>query len=580
MPRDEALVSRELTWAWQNRVGRDAVIRSAPMVPGWTPVRRRVLGVGCVCATLTPVPVASGDGVPSAWTPPAHRVTVVDGEFVESATGTPFIPRGVNIVRLVGGDLSFFSPGVFDRAGVDAAFAGLADRGYNTARLFVDACSFGPECLTNATDAGLSGEFLDAVTEVLALAKEHGLVLLLTANDLPDGGGYRELSSRDDSVVFPGYRNSDFLTASGHDAMVAFWSDLLVGLVARRADLDVVLGWSILNEHWLFMGQPPLTLTTGTVTTATGTYDLADVNARRAMIVDGTRRLIAATAAGIRAHDPGALVTMGFFAPQFPNPTTIGGDWYTDTAPLVVDSDLDFFDFHAYPAGDLGVEQIAENFGVTDAKPVVMGEVGAFVDRFSTVEQAGVVLQEWIARSCTAGFDGWLYWAYERLPADDATWGLVDAGGYLLDGLSPAHQPDPCVPTLLDGNVVGGRPARASQTLGGSSPSLAVDGLAETSWVAGTDAPQWIEIELDGPTTITGVALTVDQDPTGATVHAIEVVDSAGDRTEVHRFEQVTAFADRLETTFSEPIAAVTAVRVTTLVSPSWVAWGEIEVFG
>ena len=57
---------------------------------------------------------------------------------------------------------------------------------------------------------------------------------------------------------------------------------------------------------------------------------------------------------------------MGFFAPQFPNRTTIGGEWYVDTAPLLTTTDLDFFDFHAYPDSDIGIAEIAENFGILE----------------------------------------------------------------------------------------------------------------------------------------------------------------------------------------------------------------------
>ena len=111
---------------------------------------------------------------------------------------------------------------------------------------------------------------------------------------------------------------------------------------------------------------------------------------------------------------------------------------------------------------------------------------------------------------------------------DDATWGLVDADGYLLDALAPVNQPDPCRPTLRDPNVARGRPASASQTLAGSDPAAAVDGNRETSWVSGSHPPQWLEIDLGGPVTIDGLHLLVDQDPPGPTVHIIEVIDTSG----------------------------------------------------
>src|SRR5690606_2915887 len=130
------------------------------------------------------------------------------------------------------------------------------------------------------------------------------------------------------------------------------------------------------------------------------------------------------------------------------NPTGTGGDWYVDTAPLLERAALDFFDFHAYPGGDLTAAQFAENFGMPahPEKPVIMGEVGAFRERYASVELAAVTLQEFIAESCAAGYDGWLIWDYFGAPdfVGDAAWGLRMVEGFLLDALSPVDQPDPC----------------------------------------------------------------------------------------------------------------------------------------
>lgn len=210
------------------------------------------------------------------------------------AGGAVFVPRGVNYFKLVGGMDRFFSPGIFDREAIADDFSRLADAGYNTVRIFLDGCNLGADCITTGSDGGLNPDYLDVIAEVMELADDQGLVLLLTSNDLPDGGGYRTISDSDNSPAFPGYRNSDFLTASGHEAMVTYWHDLMAGLVEREAAFEAVLGWSILNEHWLFSEQPPLSLRSGEVITAAGSFDMADEDDRRAMVVDSTKALIAA----------------------------------------------------------------------------------------------------------------------------------------------------------------------------------------------------------------------------------------------------------------------------------------------
>ncbi len=515
---------------------------------------------------------------PDTWVPPEHPVGVDDGHFVDRRSGEPFVVRGVNYLTRVrvgeGYQDRTLSPAVFDRDVVSADFARLAERGWNTVRIFLDTCNRGPGCIGDPGGRGLDGGYLDVIVEVMELARSHGLFLILTSNDVPDGGGYAALIGRDDAGLFPGYRNSLFMTRAGEEAAVTYWDDLLGGLVDRNAPFDAVLGWSILNEQWMFGDRYPLAEGSGVVTTKTGTYDTADPDQKRAMVADGVRSYVAAVAAVIRDHDPDGLVTMGFFAPSFPNPTTIGGDRYVDTASLVRDSALDFFDFHAYPGEDIPLELMAENFGLPADRPVIMGEVGAFVDRFPDIGRAGPAVQRWIAESCELGWEGWLYW--EMSPPDpsvgDATWALTADGGFLLDSLAPLHQPDACVPTLVDPNLAFGGTATASRSLEDQAPALAVDGDPATAWVSGSDAPQWIEIDLGAVVQIGGFALRVDQFPAGRTVHTIAV-----DGVEVAVLDGDTEGGEVLHVGLGEPIEG-RVVRVTTSVSPSWVAWSEIEV--
>lgn len=537
--------------------------------------------LGLLAAACSP---ASGDrppptpDPPATWAPPQHRITIEDGRFVDRATGTDFVPRGVNYLRLVRAGTAyqdrFFSPAAFDRDRVAADFAALSERGYNTVRLFLDLCGSGPDCVSDSSGPGVHGAYLDVIAEVTHLAAAHDLLLLLTSNDLPDG--YWAEVDEAGSRFFPGYRNSHLLTPEGHAATARYWEDLMSGLAARQPRFDVVLGWSILNEQWLFSDQPPLSLSEGEVETVTGSYDLADREQRRAMVVDATRALIATTAEVIRRHDPYGLVTMGFFAPQFPNETQIGGDWYVDTAPLVAESDLDFFDFHAYPGEDIGLAQIAENFGVDERKPVVMGEVGAFVDRYPTADAAATAVQLWMAESCDLGFDGWIYWGYLRSPLDDATWSFTDEDGFLLDALAPTDQPDPCTPTRTSANAALGAAVTASNALRAEPPELAVDGDAATWWGAGADAPQWIEIDLGAATDIVAVRLNPSQYPAGRTVHRVDVARAGRDFEILETLSGETADNDVLE--IRRVADGVRFVRVTTVSSPSWVAWREIEV--
>lgn len=128
-------------------------------------------------------------------------------------------------------------------------------------------------------------------------------------------------------------------------------------------------------------------------------------------------------------------------------------------------------------------------------------------------------------------------------------------------------------------NLALNQSATASNSLQ-SPANMAVDGNTSTGWGAGAGAPQWIEIDLGAPATITRIRLLVTQHPYGDTLHRILVRSVNSDFSEVVRFEQYTNTGQWLVFTPEEPLPDVQIVRIETLNSPSWVGWLEIQVLG
>lgn len=538
-------------------------------------------------STESPSPREGSSATTDRWVVPTHPIVIEGDRFVDIRSGTEFPVRGVNYFQVMPVEDHYadrlLASDVFDADAIREDFTRLAEYGYTVVRTFIDGCRVGRGCISQVGVDGLNGDFLDRLAELMRIAKETGLFLVLTSGDLPGGGGYTAIADAANSSTFPGYRNTIFLTTAGADAAAAYWDDLLTGLVEREADFDAVLGWAILNEEWVRSDQPPLSLRSGVVTGADGRpYDMAMAADRRQLVLAGVTHYTEAVASVIRRHDPTSLVTMGFFAPNFPNPTSIDPILFVDTAPLLETTSLDFFDFHAYPGWGVGIESIAENFGLVgySTKPVIMGEFGAWINRFDSADEAAVAMQNWVADSCSLGFDGWLYWGYFRadMRPDEVTWSFTDADARLLELLSPRHWPDPCVAQFPDANLAYERPVSVSAALGGQPGAAAVDGDRHTRWGSGEYAPQWISVQLDGPSTVAGVRLRVDQLPPGRTTHEVAVAAEDGVFATVHTFEGETQAGDVLEVTFDEPFANVVSVRVTTTASPSWVAWAEIEV--
>ncbi|TFH35917.1 MAG: discoidin domain-containing protein [Anaerolineales bacterium] len=328
----------------------------------------------------------------------------------------------------------------------------------------------------------------------------------------------------------------------------------------------------------MFENQPPLSLEEGLVETTTGVYDMRDDEQKRRMVSDGLIYYIAEVKAEIIQQDPTALITMGFFAPG------AAPDWYVETGSLLEGADLDFFDFHAYPGWET-VAELVQAFGMNGfaSKPIILGEYGAFQHVYPTLKTAARAITAWQAASCDFGFDGWLYWAY--YPADesveDRTWGLVDDSGFFLDMLAPVSHPNPCeLVDIPSENLAYQKPARASASLMENPPANLVDENASSQWSAGKDAPQWIEIDLGQPYAIQEIRLLVAQWPEGNTSHRILGRSRDGNFMELHRFSQSTTEGNWLVFSPEDLIQDIQIVRIETMSSPSWVAWGEVEIFG
>jgi hypothetical protein len=515
-----------------------------------------------------------------------HRIGVrqVDGvgEFYNRETGETFIPRGANYAFVpVGSSYTnlVLRVNTYDPQRTRDDFSRFAGLGYNTMRVFLDHCSRGPGCIANTDSAGLNPAYLDNIADMTFAAREAGIYILFTSNDLPDDGGYADEANRGSGGDFAGYRNSFYLRPQAVSATRRYWRDILTGLVERDAAFDAVLGWQLLNEQWMFIDQPPLSLTSGSVETTTGTYDMGDPEQKKQMVSDGLVYYIAQMKEEILIHDPTALVTMGFFAP------IAASEWHVETASLLERSELDFFDFHTY-SGFHELRAYVESFGMLgyDAKPIILGEYGAFRHIYAELDSAARVTTNWVAESCEYGFGGWLYWTYYPSAADagDRTWGLTDEDDYMLELFAPVNQPDPCVAVEIpNDNLAYGKPIRASSSLPEEPPSNAVDDNSGTQWGAGAPPVQWLEVDLQGTYRITEIRLQVAQYPQGDTVHRVQVRATSGsDYITVHEFSGSTSENEWLTFTPHAPLENVAQIRIQTISSPSWVAWKEVQVFG
>jgi Cellulase (glycosyl hydrolase family 5) len=539
-------------------------------------------------ATFTPIAT-------NGPTPTEHRIGVRRGpsgmEFYDKQTGERFVPRGANYHRWV--DRNSPSQGTIQ---IDALFntengqldmaegelQQMAALGYNTIRVWKNACWGGVKGCIGDPAGGLSSAYLDNITKFLRMTKRHGIYVIFTDDWVPDDGGYSQELNRACCTTFDGY-NMVYLTEHGIAAERQYWEDFLYGLIERGAPLDAVLAYELKNEAFYEAQLPPLNRGAGMVTSANGnTYDMADQKDRRRMMEDGWLYWIESLRNSILAIDPTALVTMGFFVQQEPHPVRAGDTRLVYLDRVVHESQLDFLDFHAYPGYDLSIQEHAENLamiGVED-KLIIMGEFGAAKQNFQLPERAAAALQMWQVESCQFGFDGWLLWTWGKNPLAEF-WNATDAGGLVGIVLSPRRRPNPCQYGNFDFiryNAATQATITASSFVDGYPPALVADGT-QKHWNAARAVPQWVEMALPVPVDIESILLTVAQDPPGRSVHEIWVRQAGGKLTLVHTFDSVTADGDVLTFRPERTLTDVDLVRiVTTRLQDLWPAWREIEI--
>jgi hypothetical protein len=538
----------------------------------------------------SPSPTAVASPSPIAE-PVEHRIGVrtVDGvaELFDRATDERWVPRGFNHWQwaLTGGYLmdETFRAGT---NGLDAAKADLAAMGalgYNAVRIWANACFAAAAGCMGDPAGGLRAEYLENIAEYVRAARDAGIQVMLTFDHLPDDGGYASATSEVCCEEWAGF-NLD-LTPEGVSDHERFWADFVTGLIEAGTPMDAIWAFQLRNEQFFEADQPPFGLL-DTVTTADGErYDLSDPVQVHAMRDSGLRHYVDRMVAAIKAVDPTALVTMGFF-PSAEGPVAVPPDArLVDPRPLI-DSSLDFLDFHAYPGVGLDWDQAWANslLAGIDSIPVVLGEFGAFRGAYPDGVDAAAVMVDYQRRACADGLDGYLYWTWSGQDTYTETWGGDEAD--IARYLSPGELPDACSPAALPHpNLAFGRPVTASAYEDGPEivglPSKAIDLSMETWWSSGADAPQWIEVDLGG-VTVERVRLVTRQATEGPMQVTLRLLSADGSEVATQVLSQPSSSATselELEHAFAAPVAGVARLRIDTQ-RPGWVIWYEIEVFG
>ena len=142
----------------------------------------------------------------------------------------------------------------------------------------------------------------------------------------------------------------------------------------------------------------------------------------------------------------------------------------------------------------------------------------------------------------------------------------------------PATRVPVASPTSTRPNIALLGSASASQdTL---SAQKAIDGNLESMWNSSGFPIQWIMITLDDFYLVDSVEMIVAQTPAGETSHEIWLGDASGTLFKYKEFVNVRTEDGQILALALSPAKIIDRVLIRTVVSPSFVAWREVEVFG
>ena len=383
------------------------------------------------------------------------RIAIRGGRFVETATGKPFTPLGVNYFRLgklKDGKVSHatFCPGFYDRGFIEKMMADVASRGFNTVRTFQVFVVCEDGILTSSKAREISPEYLANMVHFLQQAAKNNVHVIFTwdvwnpgsewwsSEALPNDAEYAFRPTRDPNMGVNGSR----LVLSEVRTRANSITSLIEALRKKDPELlPVVLAWELENEVYFVANQAPFKSRQGVYSFAGKDYDLASDEQTQALMDDVITQWANACADAIHRADPEALVGTGVFtfaAVKRGGPGTLSKDTTKDNRvparPLaLLRSRMDYADLHlyAYRSDKVSVaESLAHSLASVEweklqqearraGKPIMVGESG-ICSRYLQKSPDGPIdhqlgvecLRQHMQGIRERGFAGALYWDY------------------------------------------------------------------------------------------------------------------------------------------------------------------------
>lgn len=408
---------------------------------------------------------------------PVRLGTPGQGYFRIKNTGTTFVPRGNNYIRLAsyshGGTTytyhSLFQPGSYDAGAVDLALAYMQSYGYNVVRVFIDEGHW-----TRAFDShngvagyydipGMDAAYLDNVADFIRRAEARGLYVIPSLDLFPVDSKYDTIRIANDcgNMTWP---NAYYMCTGYVNAKSQYVIDFATAMQSRltSSQISAIMAYQLTNELYFSTDYKPFdALTFGdSVQTADGlTYQMS-VPADRQQAADANMVHWATTVTNaVRTVDPDAMTSVGFFTynavgKSGPNGLLpLGTPGITENRfpgrpwSLTTFSNVSFAALQIYPKSgsySLGTDLASIEWSVTQG-PLMLIEYGARRSEFANTTAAAYAVRDIQVSSCTQfNVRGWVFWSYDV--TDPGSYSLMENNGAINGVLAPIARPNPCAP--------------------------------------------------------------------------------------------------------------------------------------
>jgi hypothetical protein len=317
--------------------------------------------------------------------------------------------------------------------------------GYNYVRVFID-------CPTLYHGFGLKSpgvpmSFTQNIVDFLLTASKYKIAVMLTAIWTP-------INYQSIIMSYPVPPNvTGMNVVIFHEGQAAgkaqFFIDFLTEI--RNASLVAfqnIFAIDIFNEISVSVHEQPYSLTSGIVKFVGVQYDMAKGTDRQQMLDVCGNIWFNTVYRAIKSVAPSILVSTSLFSPNSvghdgfdgvqPRPPTADGRYPLRPASLV-NSLADYIDLHVYP-GHNDTRAQFDGAALSRAKPLLLGETGAFKVPYPNASHAAEVIKNVMVESVNYGFTGWGIWTWDTVE-QLTLWTLTEANNTMNNVLAPSVWP-------------------------------------------------------------------------------------------------------------------------------------------